>query len=269
MKAQKINQIFGMMLFNSRINLISIGLALVFFEILIHWFLLSSMLGDIPQQFFKLVPPQFKAFLGDEGLGFLTPLSMVTIGYTHPFIYVLFTAFPAVVVHREISSSIFTGIMEFSLARPVSRTVYLLTVFIFMVFGLIILGLCLIVSTYISLLLFGISSDLTPFLLIVINLVCLFFLLGNLFLMVGVWLKSNTKVTGYIIGIALGVYLFEYLGRSIKLIGYTSVINPFHYYRPQTILSESIFPTGDLVLLIAVGLVFFALALYKFKLRDI
>lgn len=258
-----------MMVFDSRTNLISIGIALLIFESLIHWFLSSSMLGDIPQQFFKLVPQQFKAFLGDEGLGFLTPLSMVTIGYTHPFIYVLFTAFAAIVIHHEISSPLTTGIMEFTMARPVPRTVYIFTVFLFLVFGLLILGLCLVVSTYISLLLFKIHSSLTPFLPIVLNLVCLFFLLGNIFLLIGVMVKSSMKASGYIIGISLGLYLFEYLGRSIKLIGYTSVVNPFHYYRPQLILSENIFPTGNILLLLAGGLIFFALSLYKFKKRDI
>lgn len=258
-----------MLFFNQRITLLVFGLSLVAYELMIHWFFAYSARIQLSSQFFQLLPPQLKAFLGEEELGFLSPLGMMSIGYTHPMIFTLFTVFPASLFGREIASSREKGILELTLGRPISRTDYLLTLMTFYLAGLAYLGLSIIIGSWVSLQVFNLPHSAAAFFPVVLNLVCLFVLVGNVSMYICVKANIFSRAIGGIIGFTLGLYFLEYIGRTIPLIGKTSVINPFHYYRPQSILAAGEYPLLNMIILVLGGAVFFIMSVYRFRRRDL
>jgi len=261
--------IFKMLLHNYLITLIALGFSAVVFEFFIHWVLISSVIGDSIGQLIKLLPPQMRAFLGEDTLGFLSPLGFISIGYTHPFLFVLFTIFPATLFTREIASASEKGTIELILGRPVSRSCYAFTIGIFFLCGLVLLSLCQTLGVVISLHSFPVNYPFNTFLPAIINFAFLFIFIGFMSMLISVSSRHGSKSAGAIIGFTLGLYFFEYIGRTIKFIGMTSYFNPFHYYRPQHILSTNNFPTGSLLILALSGLVLFAISITIFRNRDL
>ena len=262
-------KVLNMLLFTQRSVLLSLGLGLMVFELLMHWFLASSALGQFSLQMLQLLPPQVRSFLGDEGGGFLSQMTVISIAYTHPFIFVLFTFFPANLFSKEISSAREHGILELTLSRPISRSSYLSALAIFFFLGCFLLCLCLTVGVAFSLSIFDFEQGLRVFLPVIGNLFCLFLMFGSLFLLINTAAGNHHKAVGWMVGFILGFYLLEYIGRSIKFIGQFSVINPFHYYRPQSILSGGEIPWGNMAVLTAAGVILFLAGLVVFRRRDV
>ena len=261
--------IFKMLLHNHLITLVVLGFSAILFKFFIHWVLVSSVIGDSIGQLLRLLPPQMRAFLGEETLGFLSPLGFISISYTHPFLFVLFTIFPISLFNREISSSSEKGTIELTLGRPVSRSCYIITLAIFFLCGLIFLSLCQAIGVIISLHSFPVHYPFKTFLPAIINFACLFIFIGFMSMLISVSSKHGSKAAGTVIGFTLGLYFLEYIGRTIKFIGATAYFNPFHYYRPQNILSTGNFPSVNLLVLALSGLILFAISVYRFKRRDL
>ena len=258
------------MLFNNYCIMLGIlGFSVLIFEFFIHWVLIASPIGDSVGQLVKILPPQMRAFLGEESLGFLSPLGMLSFGYTHPVLYVLFTTFPASMFNKEIAVSSEKGIIELTLGRPISRTSYSMTITLFFLSGLIFMSLCQAAGVFISLKSFPVGQSFETFLPIIVNFTCLFIFIGSMSLYFSVLSEHGSKALGSIIGFTLGLFFLEYLGRSIKSMNFTLFINPFHYYRPQTTLSSGEIPYLDMGLLLVGGIVLLVLSIIQFKKRDL
>ena len=131
------------------------------------------------------------------------------------------------------------------------------------------MSLCQSLGVYIGLKSFPFDYPFSTFIPAIVNFTCLFTFIGFLSLLLSVLSEHGSKATGTIIGFTLGLYFLEYIGRSLKWVGATSVINPFHYYRPQSILSSGETPFLDMTLLVIGGIILFILSIVQFKKRDL
>ena len=245
------------------------GLGAVFFEIMLYWVIASPAMASQVSQIMRLIPPAMRKVLGEENLGFYTPLGLMSLGYTHPFIYVLYLAFPSALFSREIASARDKGILELILSQPLSRRRYLSTLVIFFLAGMIFIAGCIVGGVALSLMIFDIQLSLNVFLPVIINQLVVFAFWGAVSLFVCAVSNSSSTATGWMVGLPLLMFFLDFLGRTIKIVGAISFINPFYYYNPQTILTHTNFPLSDVLILAVSALLVTILSFYLFYRRDL
>ena len=236
---------------------------------MMYWVFDSSTVGPQMAKMMQFVPQAMRRFLGEENLGFFTPLGMMSICYSHPFVYSVLMVFPAVLFGREVSSARDKGILELTLGRSVSRREYLATLMIFFLAGLAFIVLCLLAGVGFSIWIYGMENSLLDFIPVIANLFFLFVFLGSMALLISVSAESFGGSVGWMIGLPLGLFMLEFLGKTIALIGAISPINPFSYYHPQTVLTESGFPLDDILILTCGAAVLVVFSFIKFRRIDL
>ena len=229
----------------------------------------SFKLGPQIAQMMQFLPPAVRRFFGEENLGFFTPSGIMTLCYTHPFIYTVFIAFPAALFGREISSARDKSILELTLGRSVSRGEYLATLVVFFLAGLVFTALCVVVGVWISIWIYGMENSLLDFVPVIANLFFLFVFLGSMALLISVSAENFGGSVGWMIGLPLGLFMLDFLGKTIAFIGGISFINPFSHYRPQTALMEKLYPFSDMLILTGGAVVLVVFSFIKFRRRDI
>lgn len=265
-----VSPVFRMLFHNQRFVLLALGLlGIALFEFLINWMVAASKLGPQTGQLLSLLPPAIRKFLGEETLGFFSPLGLMTIGYSHPFVYAFYFIFIISLFAREISSAMEKGTLELTLSRPLSRSSYLLTLNAFFISGLSFLFLCMFGGAALSIHVFSIKVSPANILPVIVNLFCLAFCMGGIVSLICVSAKTMVQASGWAIGVGLGLYLQEFIGRSVGILGTVSPVNPIHYYRPQPALTSGEYPWGSMLILAAAGIVFFTASFFIFKRRDI
>ena len=254
---------------NLKSSLIIFAAFLILFEMLMHWFVAASEMSKLMSQFMQIAPPAMKNLLGGGELGFYSPLVMLSIAYSHPGIFFLFLLFPATFFSREIASNREKGILAINLSRPVSRFSYLCNLTIVFIAGIIFLGIMTVVGAKLSFVLYNLDQSFTPFLYVILNVVVLMFLLGSVSMFISVAVKSSSSSTGWMVGVPLTLYLLDYVSKTVKQIGFTSAINPFHYYKPQSTLVNGVCSLNDCLILIAGAVIFIVLSFVVFKHKDV
>lgn len=202
-------------------------------------------------------------------MGFFSPIGLITLGYSHPMVYTLYFIFIISLFTREVSAAVEKGTLELTLSHPLSRASYLLTLGAFFSAGLLFLCLCMFGGAAFSFWLFSIDISRTVIVPVIVNIFGLAFCFGGLVSLICVSSGTMSRAMGWSIGISIGLYLLEFIGRSVKVLSVFSPVNPIHYYRPQPILSSGAYPWWDILLLAAGGLVFFTASFYIFRRRDI
>jgi hypothetical protein len=77
-------------------------------------------------------------------------------------------------------------------------------------------------------------------------------------------------VAGAIVGVAaLAAYLLDYVGRAWDPARALSRLSPFHYFEPTTLITGQPLRAGDVLPLLATGIVGIAAAYILFARRDI
>ncbi|MBC8278047.1 MAG: ABC transporter permease subunit [FCB group bacterium] len=250
-------------------SMLYIALGLVLFELMMHWFISASEMAKMFSQFMQVAPPAMKNLLGNDTLGFYTPLGMLAIAYSHPGIFFIFLIFPSTFFSREIAAARERGILALLLSRPVSRNAYLFNLTILLIAGLIYLGLMTAGGVKLAFILYGIDQPFTPFFHVIINLVFLMLFLGSAAMLISILVNSSSSATGWMVGVPLILYLLEYISRTVKPLAFTGTVNPFHYYQPQTTLSNGFCSTSDCLILAAGTLCLITASFIAFRHKDI
>lgn len=254
---------------NQRTILIVFSLFLAGFEVLMHWFMISSSMAQGIMQFIKIAPPAMRRFFLEDGMGMVTVDSLLSMAYTHPFILFLFIAFPALFFQREVYSTRVQGTLALILSRPISRRVFFANIVISNLLFLMILSLSAAVGIAISYALFEVTNSFENSMLAVVNLFLLAMAMGSISGLISIISGAVSQTAGWTAGIPLTFYLLEFLGKSMKQIAFISPVNPFHYYNPQKIIASGELPAGDVLFLAGVTFMFTAAAFVMFERKDV
>ena len=256
-------------LHNLKKPMLYIALALVLFELMMHWFISASEMSKMFSQFMMVAPPAMKNLLGGDTLGFFTPMGMLSIAYSHPGIFFIFLIFPSTFFNREIAAAREQGILALLLSRPVSRNVYLFNLTVLLTAGMIFLGLMTIAGVKLAFILYGIGQPFLPFFHVIVNVSCLMFFLGSMAMFISIVVNSSSSATGWMVGLPLTLYLLEYISRTVKPLKFTGVVNPFHFYQPQNTLSNGHCSGLNCLILVAGGICLIIASFIAFRHKDI
>ncbi len=218
----------------------------------------SAMLNMLNQ-----LPSAFKAMFGGDVSRFVRVQGFIGIGFIHPIMIALLSAFAIGVAVRAVAAEIDRGTINLLLARPVRRRELVLTAFVQLLVGLSILALSLVLGVWFGLQTIGRAGSSVPLgdVLAASALTLLFFLtVGSYSLVFSAASSDAGRATLFSAGLTLFFYFLNYLAQlspEFKSVGNWSI---FHHWDPSQVLLSSRLDLADVGLfaLLSIALVLFA-----------
>jgi len=253
-------------------GLIIFSMVLVaFFQFLIIWLMSSINYVPIMEAILNQLPPQMKIIFNQEFMNRLSIDGAAAFGFNHPIVLTVLGIVAIILPTRHIAGEIETGTLELLLSYPVSRKklIISLTASCATILMAIIVTewigsfSALIIFNHFSMAMFG------QLIKIGLNLWILLCLISSYSLLISVYGREGGKYGLRSAGITLIFYFLNFIATLWESLGFTQVVNPFHYYQPQKLMfGEQSFAVSTAVLLTAT-IFFFITAHLHFSKRDI
>lgn len=224
--------------------------------------------GDF-EELMDAYPEYFLAMFGIEEAGeFLT-----AEGFLHGELYsamlpIIFLVFTIMRGASATAGEEQAGTMDLVLSVPISRSRVVVDKFLAMVALTAGLALSLVVVELIGNLLVDMGLSIEGIVAANLGLVLLAVLFGALAMAVGSWTGRRSVAAGAAAGVAVAAFFVNGLAPLVSALEAPQNFSPFYWFLDSKPLSNG-FAWGQLLLLAAVSLVFFAVAVWAFRRRDI
>ena len=250
-----------------RLPLIPMAIGLALFEFLM------TRLAPAPHEvswmatMIAQMPPQLIALAGGPA-AFGTPAGVLSIGYEHPFFFLLLSAWVIRVPSAALAGEIGRGTMDLVASRPITRWQHIAAASLFTVAGVGILIGAAWLSTTLGLAIRPLGV--TGFTLL--PLAAMAWLLFTAWALVSLLISVSQREAGPAIAWATGIlatsFVLEYLSRLWKPIASLRPLSLFAYYQPHQIINVGV-TTHDLIRLILVCVATLLPAVVLFRRRDL
>jgi len=218
-------------------------------------------------QLFSAMPPQLLAFSGSD-IGAASPAGFIGIGYGHPFMFVLLSAWAIRVSSGVLAGEIGRGTMDLLASRPIARWQHVVAGAMAVCAGLALLVFAAWAGTTIGLALRPIGVLPVTTLRIAICAWLLFTTWGMVGLLVGAIHREGGSAMGWLSGLIAVSFVLEYLARVWQPMARFRPFSLFTYYQPQHIVRTG-FDLSDISRLAIVGVASLVLAIAVFSRRDL
>lgn len=220
--------------------------------------------------------PAYQAVLGS--LGFVDISKWEGMFYMYIFIWLemilLFIVifFPS----RMITTEVDKKTLDMSLSLPIPRWRYLLEKFlVYLTYNLLYPVIILLLAYISTVSLVAVGYDVTinyiTLTYSVIGVWMWYFALGAISLLCGAIFLESRKALSASAAIVLGMYIIVRIGGMVESVSWLQYLSVFHYMAAGSIyqLDPLVFPVGDFFILLGIGAVALAGALYIFQKREL
>jgi ABC-type transport system involved in multi-copper enzyme maturation permease subunit len=220
----------------------------------------------------NLMPSFISRGLGSKALLLASFKGTVILGYFHPLVCVLVPVM-AMYATTEPARDIEAGLVDLMLARSIRRSALLTRSLIFAAIWVAAAAISMALGTWLGVKLFDAARlDLPSARLIarlLAHLVGVAACFGGFALFVGAFSsrRSAALTTGVMAVVVM--YLVDFLSLGWRVISAIDWLSPFYYYHGLAIASGDAPEARDLIVLFGSGLVFTAIAYWKFERRDL
>jgi ABC-2 type transport system permease protein len=234
-----------------------------------------------------------KALIGGEGISIFRLRDMLTVGYVHPLVIIIFCLWAVGRAAGAIAGELDRGTMELLLAQPLARFRLILTHFCVDLTVIPVITLSVWLGSWLGIRLVGLQEVSGPaakpihasmYGPALWNVAALLFAISGYTM----WLSSTGRFRNRVLGVAILITLVQFLVNVVgQLWDVVSPLRPytvFYYYQPQQIIlrqrwtvdaglyfpgSLGYVPLNGVVVLFSVGAIGYALALWTFCRRDL
>jgi ABC-2 type transport system permease protein len=242
-----------------------------------------------------------RSMLGGEMVRIDDPQSLLSVGYVHPFIVTVFCIWAIGRASGAVAGEIDRGTMELLLAQPLARWRLITTHLAVDLVTIPILVLCMLLGTGLGIQVFGLTDPassfyegmkppvirLQDFAAALINAGALVFAVSGYTMFLSAIGRYRWRVMGLALGLTLVQFLVNILGEVWSPLTAVRPLTVFYYYRPQPIIlhlkgewsvpigkglatsPDGWFAVNIVVVLVAVGLIGYLLAIWRFTKRDL
>jgi ABC-2 type transport system permease protein len=242
-----------------------------FFQFLIIWLMSSIDYVPILEAFLNQLPPQMKIIFNQEFMNRLSMDGAAAFGFNHPIVLMVFGIVAIILPTRHIAGEIESGTLELLLSYPVSRSKLIISLAVSSATILVAIIIAGWIGSFSALIIFNHFSMgmIGQLLKIGLNLWILLCLITSYSLLISVYGREAGKAGLRSAGITLVFYFLNFIATLWESLGFTQVINPFHYYQPQKLMfGEQSFLLNASVLSITT-VCFFVIAHLHLTRRDI
>ena len=259
--------LLGHHLRRNRLPLLPMAVGLALFQ------LLMTRMAPAPDEvtwmskMMAMVPPQLLAIAGGE-IGTLTPGGFLGIGYSHPFFFLLLSAWAVRVSSGALAGEIGRGTMDLLAACPVPRWHHVAAAYLAVLPGVALLALAAWAGTTLGLQLRALGVLPWQMFKVAAMAWLLFVTWGAVGLAIGATQREGGSAMGWLSGVIAGSFVLEYLARIWKPMSAFRPFSLFTYYDPQRLVRVGV-DAADVVKLVGVTMVALAVAVVVFRRRDL
>ncbi len=250
--------------------LISLGLCA--FHVAIA-FVLPFFATEMIEQFLQVnfIQQIISAFLGVDPGAELGPGLINVMEWAHPLVLVLISAYAIMAGTRTPAGEVDRGTIDVLLGLPIRRfTAYSAEAIVWSAGGLFLVGLGLVghvIGREIAEQEYGYGA--TSLLLVNANLYCLFLAIAGIASFFSTLCDRRGRAVGLSVAVLLTSFFISSFSSFHVVMKQISVISVMNYYRPFRVLQGNVPPLTDIVVLFAVGTVFWIIGGIIFTRRDI
>jgi ABC-2 type transport system permease protein len=214
-----------------------------------------------------MVPPELLAIAGSDMSG-LTPGGFLGMGYGHPFILLMLSAWAVRVSSGALAGEIGRGTMDLLAARPVPRWQHVAAAYLAVGGGVALLAAAAWSGTVVGLQLRALGVSPLPILRIAVMAWLLFVTFGAIGLAIASTQREGGAAMGSLSGVIATSFVLEYLARIWKPMSAFRPFSLFTYYDPQRVVRAG-WNRVDIAVLAGVTVVALATAVLLFRRRDL
>jgi beta-exotoxin I transport system permease protein len=216
------------------------------------------------------IPDFVQKMMGEGFIESLLKYGLITAGYLHPFMLIIFILFIFLAISQVVITEIDNGTIGFTLSKSLSRTRIYLNLGIIIYIGIACLALSAFLSTSVGIMLFHVGKiSQAPFASIAWNLfILMIFVTGYVIILASV---TDSGKSFYLYGgsILFFFYLLSFATRLWKPLQYISPLSPFSYYKPMQLLMGRRIDFSTSFWILVVSLIMFGVAILLFNRRNI
>ena len=250
-----------------RVPLVPMMVGLALFQFLITRIAPAPNELNWMSQILSAVPPPLLALAGND-IGGLSPGGFIAIGYGHPFMLLLLSAWAVRVSSAALAGEIGRGTMDLLAARPIERWHHVVAGALAILGGLTLLTAAAWTGTSIGLSVRELGVSASQVLRVAAGAGVLFAAWGMVGLVVGATLSEGGAAIAWTSGLLVGSFVLEYIARLWRPMSGLRPFSLFAYYAPQHLVRSG-FDAHDLSLLAAVAAMAFTSAIVIFTRRDL
>jgi ABC-2 type transport system permease protein len=221
--------------------------------------------------FSQSLPPFLQRVLSSAGLQGGDLVSLISVGYVHPLVLVLFMAYAVAVPTGLLVGELESGSMELILSRAVTRTQVFVCAAIPTVAGMFLLTQVMFLGTLAGAALAGFEEPLplAGFYQLSLN--------GGLLAVtaatMALFVSAFSRERGTAVGLTLAYLVFDYLLNIVSTwwppLAQLQPFSLFHYINSREVLTQPGWPVDDMVVLGVVALTALALGWIVWRRRDL
>jgi ABC-2 type transport system permease protein len=237
--------------------LIALGLLLAGFQFLLTEVAAYLMRQGMFNRLSDLIPEFVRAAAGPSALAFMSYTGIVALGYFHPIVMTALVGL-TIAIATEPVGEIEMRFVDLTLARPLTRRELVTrTALVLVAAGSLMLAL-MVVGTWSGLTCCAPPEAERPsfglILALAMSLGTIMTCWAGVALAIGAVSRRRSVAGAVAGGVALAAYLLDYLGRAWEPAAGVSVLSPFHYFEPMTVIMGQPLSGGNAAVLIGVGL---------------
>ena len=250
-----------------RVPLFAIATGLALFELLLTRIAPAPGETGWMSMIFAALPPELLALVGDQ-VAAGSPAGFLAIGYGHPFVLLLLSAWTVRVSSGALAGEIGQGTMDLLAARPARRRVHVAAAFMAVALGLAVLLGAAWTGTALGLATRPLGLSGTRLLPVAAMAWLLFTAFGAVGVLVSAVRRDGGSAIGWLSGILATSFVLEYLARLWKPIAALRPLSLFACYAPPRIIDAG--PDAiDVARLVGVAVVALVAAVIWFNRRDL
>lgn len=199
------------------------------------------------------------------------PDTFNAIAWVHPVVLALLWAFEITICTRVPAGEVDRGSIDVLLGLPVSRwRVYVCEAAVWASAGVLVIT-CALIGNRFGNYLAGTEQPpgLARMLIIAVNLFTLYGAVGGMTFLISSVSDRRGRAVAVAFGIVLASFLLNFLAQFWSPAEKVSFLGMLNYYRPLLVVRDAAWPTGDIMVLAAVGLVLWLTGGVLFARRDI
>lgn len=221
-----------------RMPLIPIAIAIALFQYLLTQFAPAPNEVNWMAAVIQALPPELRKLIEDDLA--LSSEGFIALGFAHPFVLLLLSAWVARTSSAGIAGEVGRGTMDLLAPRPVRRWHFVAAGMLTVALGLALIVTCGLVATIAGARSRGIPLPAGGFASIALAAWLLFSAWGAVGLFVSSASRDAGRAIGWTTGIIAASFVLNYVARLWKTVAALRPLSLFYYYWPQSVLTEGI-----------------------------
>jgi ABC-2 type transport system permease protein len=246
--------------------LIAAALLFVYIFFLATFYPQMESMGDVYTTLMD--NPTFKALLGDDMFAVTTFSGYMGVE-AFSYMGIVLGAYIAFLAASFVAGEIEQKTSDLLLSLPVSRANVVISRFLSMILPVALIMVAILVGVYAGALYIGEQVQIEWFALAMLFMGVFTLAVGAASLFLSALMSDARKSALISVGVLLAMYLVESIGAMVTSIDWARRLSLFHYLKVNTIAVTHAVNWGNMAVLLAVIIVFLALAVLAFRKRDI